>query len=196
MTEPSEWVSRYVGPWWLVGLLGLSSIVLGVLALAWPGRTILVLVVLLGIHLLVYGSIRFVWALADDLMPQRGFVALMGVLGILAGLLVLRRPFRTVAILVLVLGLFWVFSGLVDLFNAITDRGDGSRALLAALGVLSVGAGVVVLLWPAMTLLALAIVAGIYLILAGVGQLVMANELRKLEAAEPATGLAGGAAAT
>lgn len=177
---------RLLGPWWLIGLLGLSSVVLGVMALVWPDRTVLVLVVLLAIHLILFGTIRFGWALTDPLMPHRGFVALMGILGILAGLLTLRRPFRTLAILVLVLGLYWLFSGLVDVFTAITERNQPNRGLLAGLGALSAVAGLVVLLWPSITALAVAIVAGVYLVLAGAGQLLLATGLQKLDTATEA----------
>ena len=186
MRDVNDWIERYVGPWWLLALLGLSNVVLGVLALVWPGRTVVVLVVLLGIHLLIYGTIRFVWAVADAEMTQRGFVALMGVLGILAGLVVLRRPFRTLAVLVVFLGLYWVFSGLVDLFNAATDRTLDHRALLAGLGVLSVGAGAVVLFWPGVSLLAMAVIAGVHLVIAGVVELALALRLRKVESVEMA----------
>ncbi len=177
-------VGRYVLPWWLMALLGLSSVVLGLLTLVWPGRTLLVMVVLLGIHLLVFGAMRFVWALADDELPQRGFVALMGILGVVAGLVVLRRPFETLAVLALILGVYWVFSGLLDVFTAIGDENEPNRALLGLRGLLGTAAGVVVVLWPGITLLAIAVIAGVNLVSMGVVEILLANRLRQAPAGD------------
>ena len=179
MTVSVKPLSRFLGPWWLVALLGASSLLLGILALTWPGRTLVMLVVVIGIHLFAFGLLRLSWAISDSGLPQRGLIAMMGVLGVVAGLLVVRQPFRTLGIFVVVLGLYWVFSGLSDVFSAITDENHPQRRLLLTLGVMSAIAGALVLMWPAATLVAVAVVAGIHLIIAGIVQLMIGMRLRK-----------------
>jgi uncharacterized membrane protein HdeD (DUF308 family) len=51
--------------WLLTG--GVLSLIVGVLAIAWPGATVLVLAIILGIRLIMFGAaeIAFAWALRD-----------------------------------------------------------------------------------------------------------------------------------
>ena len=67
-------------PWWLLIISGLAGIVIGFVVIAWPGRTALVFSVLLGIYLLIFGAVRFVWAIFDSDTPQRGLTMLSGAL--------------------------------------------------------------------------------------------------------------------
>ncbi len=62
--------------WGWVLTLGILTLLLGVVVLAWPGATILAVAVLFGVHLLVVGVLAFV-----------------------AGLIALRAPIETAAIL-------------------------------------------------------------------------------------------------
>lgn len=55
MDRPDGW------GWLLVG--GVLSLVVGVMALAWPGATVLVLAILLGIRLVVFGATEIAFAL-------------------------------------------------------------------------------------------------------------------------------------
>lgn len=165
--------------WWLVLLMGVVSVLTGILLLAWPGQTLLVLTVVLGIYLLVFGAIRFVEAIFDSGMEQRGLNALLGILAVVLGLLVMREPVRFVWVAALVVGLFWVIRGLVEIFRSLARGGDPDRGWRFAAGLVSVIAGAVILLWPGVSVLVLAVVSGIYLIVVGIIEIVVAFKVRR-----------------
>lgn len=166
-------------PWWLLIISGLAGIVIGFAIIAWPDRTLLVFAVLVGIYLMIFGAVRFVQAILDGDMQQRGLTALAGGLGFVVGLVVIREPARSIAVLVILLGLYWVISGAIEFFVAIADRDTPQRGLAIFLGVLRFVTGLLVLAWPAITFLILAWLTGAYLILAGVTEIVLAFQLRK-----------------
>ena len=50
-------ISTDLGKWWLVGLLGLLSIAVGVLAIVYPDITLLVLGLIVGVYLVIAGAL-------------------------------------------------------------------------------------------------------------------------------------------
>lgn len=152
---------------WLVAF-GLVTLVAGILVLLWPTQSVLVLAVILGIWLLVAGVFRLVVAIAVD--EARGgtrlLIAALGVLAILVGVLCLARPFQTATGLALLLGAFWVVAGIIEFFHGLTDHVPG-RAWVIVSGLVSVIAGIVVLAYPAASLIALTWLFGIVLIVFG-----------------------------
>jgi len=80
----AEETSGAIGPWWLVAFSGLSSLVLGVMLLVWPVRTLLVIVVV-GIQLLFIGVRRLGGPRFRSARSQRGMLVLSGFGGILVG---------------------------------------------------------------------------------------------------------------
>ena len=78
--------------WWVFALRGIAAIVFGVLAFAWPETTLTIMVILFGAYVLVDGAALLVaLARGDTLARQHAWsVAIMGVLGIVAGIVTLR----------------------------------------------------------------------------------------------------------
>lgn len=152
---------------WSVAL-GAVTLLAGLLVLVWPGRSILVLAVVLGVWLLVTGVFRLVTALAiaDAQGSSRMLMALLAVLAILAGILCLARPFQTVTALALLLGAFWVVGGVIEFFHGVAGNAPG-RGWSVASGLLSVIAGIVVLSYPGTSLVVLAVLFGAWLIVLG-----------------------------
>jgi len=166
-------------PWWLLLLSGLAGIIIGFAVIAWPGRTLTVFAVLVGIYLIIFGAIRFVQAVIGSEMEQRGLTALAGGLGFVVGLIVIREPVRSIAVLVILLGIYWVIAGLIETFVAISHSDTPQRGLVIFLGLLRFVTGLLVLAWPAITFLVLAWLAGAYMILAGVMEIVLAFQTRR-----------------
>jgi uncharacterized membrane protein HdeD (DUF308 family) len=111
--------------WGWVLVFGIITLLAGLLTLAWPGRTIVVIAVLFGAQLVVAGIFRFVAALAsdDETGATRVLLALLGVLSFIVGLYALRHVLLTIAALVLPLGIFWIVNGAVEVFAALSHRG-------------------------------------------------------------------------
>ena len=138
--------------WGWVLAFGIITLLAGLLTLAWPGRTIVVVAVLFGIQLVVAGIFRFVAALAsdDESGATRVLLALLGVLSFIIGLYALRHILITIAALALLLGIFWIVNGAVEAFTALSHRGMQGRGWTIFMGLLSVVAGVVVLVYGIM----------------------------------------------
>jgi uncharacterized membrane protein HdeD (DUF308 family) len=168
--------------WGWVFAYGVLTLVAGVAVLAWPGETLLVLAVLFGIQLIVSGIFRFVAALASaDLTGgTRVLLALLGVLSIIIGLWAVRHVLITLLALTVFLGIFWVINGVIDIFTAISHREMPDRGWAAVTGVLSAIAGIIVLAFPGLSLLGLAVILGIWLLVFGIMEIAAAFRIRRL----------------
>ena len=168
--------------WGWVLFFGIVTVGLGIVVLVWPDKTIVVVAVLFGIQLVIAGIFRFVSALAIDDAPggTRALLALLGVLAFIVGIYALRHVNVTIAALALLLGIFWIVNGVIELFTAIGHREMPGRGWTIILGLLSIVAGIVVLAYPDISLVALAIVLGIWLVALGVIEIALAFKLRAL----------------
>jgi uncharacterized membrane protein HdeD (DUF308 family) len=178
--DPADVLAGVGRHWGWVLTFGIITIVAGLLVLAWPGRTIVAVAVLFGIQLVVAGIFRFVTALAagEESGGTRVLLALLGVLSFIIGLYALRHILITIAALALLLGIFWIVNGAVELFAALANRDTPSRGWTILMGVLSVIAGIVVLVYPAISLATLAVVLGFWLLVYGAMEVVLAFQLR------------------
>ncbi|HZC99860.1 MAG TPA: HdeD family acid-resistance protein [Actinomycetes bacterium] len=168
--------------WGWVLAFGIINLLVGIAALAWPGRTIVVVAVLFGIELVLAGIFRFVAALAADEESggTRVLLALLGVLSFIVGLWALRHLLVTIAALALLLGIFWIVNGAVEMFTALSYRAMPGRGWTIFTGLLSVMAGVVVLAYPGISLLTLAVVLGVWLLVYGTMEIALALQLRSV----------------
>ncbi len=183
-TDPADVVARVGRHWGWVLAFGIVTVVIGIAALAWPGRTLVVVAVLFGIQLIVLGIFRFAAAIASDDVGggTRVLLALLGVLSLIIGLYAVRHVLITLLALAVLLGIFWIVSGAVELFMALSHREMQHRGWNAVMGAISVLAGIVVLSVPGISLLVLAVVLSIWLVVFGVMQISMAVRIRSLGA--------------
>jgi uncharacterized membrane protein HdeD (DUF308 family) len=160
--------------------IALVTLLPGILILVWPGETLRILAFIIGLYLLVAGVFRFVTAFAhhEGHDGSRFSGVLVSVLFVLAGVLVLRNPVPTVAALSLIVGIVWLVSGMLSVYTAVANRALPHRGLAAAVGVLGIVAGVVVLAYPVESAVALARLLGLWLVLLGLVELAMAFALR------------------
>jgi uncharacterized membrane protein HdeD (DUF308 family) len=158
-------------PRWALIAFGIISIVAGVLALVWPEVTILVLVILLGIDILVWGILLVVNAFQTG--QGRVLAVVFGVLALIAGTALFLQPVRNLPAVLIVLSVFWVVGGLIESIQSVVERGPGWGWELVS-GLLSIAAGIVAIVWPGITLFAIAIVAGAWMIMIGLMRLIAA----------------------
>ena len=166
-------------PWWTLLLLGAVSVLFGIAVLVWPGATLKVLAVLVGIWLLLAGTLRIVGAF----LPGRGvgrqvLSGIVGVIVFIGGVVCLRNLVTALAVLALIVSLSWLFSGLSATMMAFQATG-ATRAGLLIVGILSIIVGLVFLFVPGLSLAAVVLLIGISAIVIGAGELVLAFQLRK-----------------
>jgi uncharacterized membrane protein HdeD (DUF308 family) len=180
-TDPADVLGGIARHWGWALAFGIITALAGVAVLVWPGETLAVVAVLFGIQLVVAGIFRFVAAFAlDESGGTRVLYALLGALSIIVGVYAIRHLGVTLGALALLLGIFWIVQGFVELFTAIANRGMPERGWTMFLGILSVIAGVIVVAYPEISLLTLAIVLGVWLIIFGGMEIFFAFRLRSV----------------
>lgn len=167
--------------WGLVLAYGLVTLGVGVVLAAWPDETLKVLAVLVGIQFLVSGVVRIVAAIGGAGAMDggvRALVALSGALALIVGLLCLRDPLQTVVAIGILLGAWWLVSGVVDVIAAIVSPVPGRRGWDIATGILSVLAGGFLLAYPDLSLGVFVLVACVWLFATGLAAVATAFVLR------------------
>lgn len=179
--------------WLLVLLRGLVAILFGVLTFAWPGITLMVLVLICGGLAFTDGIFALLGATSRSLGSWRTWWAILsGIAGIAAGLITFLWPGLTALVLLLYIGVWAIAHGVLDIIGAIQLRKEiNNEWLLAAGGLLSILFGLVVLLAPRSALVALIFVIGGYAIASGILLIVLSLRLRSFR--EPANISAGNA---
>ncbi|MFD8724604.1 HdeD family acid-resistance protein [Streptomyces sp. NPDC059629] len=172
-------VARLGASWTWHLLYGLVSIVIGVIAVAWPGPTLVVLAVVLGAQLIATGVFRIVGSASlGDTGTARTLTAVLGVVSLLLGFYSIRHVLITVLALGLLLGVYWIVDGFTAVFAAVDHPGLPGRGWNIFIGLLGVLAGLTLLTWPGLSLLTLSFLAGLWLIMLGAMQLGLARRIR------------------
>jgi uncharacterized membrane protein HdeD (DUF308 family) len=165
--------------WGLLMVMGILSIVLGILAIAWPGATILTVAIFFAAWLFVSGIFSIITSFTTDGdTGMRVLTAIIGVLSVIVGFALLRSPFQSVEVVIFVLGVFWVAQGIVSFVTAFGVK--QGRNWLIFRGILGVIAGIIVLTYPISSAFTLAVFGGIWVIILGITQIVAAWRLRSL----------------
>jgi uncharacterized membrane protein HdeD (DUF308 family) len=163
--------------WWVFLLEGIAAIIFGVLLLTNPAATLVVLVVFLGFYWLFVGVLELVRMFVDRSVPWI-WSLLIGILGIVAGILVVNHPlFAAVvlpATLVIYLGVLGLIIGVLGIIGGFSGGGVGSFIF----GVLNVIIGLVLLGSPVMATLAVPFVFGILLLIEGLALIIWAFRVR------------------
>jgi uncharacterized membrane protein HdeD (DUF308 family) len=158
--------------WWLYLALGVLAIVVGVLLLLDLFAAVRTLALLVALGLALTGAGELVSA--GRYRSTLGIVA--GVALIVAGVLAALWPGITLWVLAVIAGVGLVVSGVARIMGAVSLRLEGWGWLLFG-GVVSLVAGVLALLWPDATILALGILLGIRMVMFGVAEVMFAMAL-------------------
>lgn len=166
--EPEATLDRAVRQTWAIALtLGLITIALGVAIMVWPGPTILVIAILIGIQLIFGGIYRLISAIGGA-TEAPWLVAIAGLLILVAGVVALRHPGGTVEVLAIIIGVAWVVSGIIETLAALFSPGYRHRVWMLVGAAISIVAGAVVLAQPTISMSALAWVTGLFFVISGV----------------------------
>jgi len=172
--------------WWLLLLRGIAAIAFGVLALFWPAITLISLTLLWGAYTLVDGVFAL-WAAISGranapAMGPRWWMAISGVVSILAGLAAFFWPGMTAFILLIFIGIWAIIIGVLTIWGAIQARKEiEGEWVLGLFGLLSIAFGALVLFQPGAGALSLIWTIAGYSIFAGVLLIMLAFRVRKFK---------------
>jgi uncharacterized membrane protein HdeD (DUF308 family) len=166
--------------WWLLALVGVLSLIAGVIILFKPGDSIATLAVIIGIFILIDGILELASALSRS-TPNRGTAALFGVLTAIVGVLLIRHPVGGVTFVALLIGIWLIAVGVIRFATAF-ERFE-HRGWQAFAGVVEVVAGVVIVANPNIGYGTLAILVGIGFILNGIGLIGLGRGMHALRQA-------------
>ena len=161
-------------------LLGVLAIVVGVIALAWPGVTILALVILFAVYAFIDAGLQAMRAFSSGSAgPVLGHL-LLALIAVAAGVVAIVWPGPTALVLVLVVGI-WAFVGGIAEIAAAFAAGEsaGTRALFVLSGLVSVAFGVVLFARPGVGAVTLALLFGLFSLIYGVSQIILGVETRR-----------------
>ena len=168
-------------PWWAVLVQGIFSIIIGLLLLAYPGATTLVIVQFIGVYWLVTGMFSLVSIFTDRSMW--GWKLFAGVIGIMAGLSIMRHPLWSTLMVPTVLVMFMGFSGLFIGVAGLISAFQGGGWSAGILGGLSLLFGILLLGSPFIAALALPWVYGVLGLAGGIAAIFAAFRQRGEEKA-------------
>jgi uncharacterized membrane protein HdeD (DUF308 family) len=103
------------GARWLMAILGLLSVIIGILFLRHTEETVTTLAFLIGLFWVVGGIIEFFTAYSDHTLPARGFRVGMGVLAFAAGVVTLVWPHVTLGVLAVIMGIWLILYGVLEI---------------------------------------------------------------------------------
>lgn len=165
--------------WWLVALRGVVGILFGIVALLFPGSTMLSLVILFSAYMLVDGAFAIASAVRAARRHERwGWLTLEGIVNIITGVLAFLWPGLTILAFVLLIAAWAIVSGALMLAAAFRLKVDHGRWWLVLGGVVSLVYGVLLILTPLIGALVLTWWLGAYALVFGVVLLVLAFRLR------------------
>jgi uncharacterized membrane protein HdeD (DUF308 family) len=159
---------------------GILACVVGIVALAWPGVTVLALVVLFAVYAFIAAGLQVVRAFSSATAgPVFGHLGL-ALVNLAAGVVALAWPLPTTFVLVLIVGAWAVIAGCVEGLSGLRAGQDaGQRAMFILVGLASIVFGLVLFAHPGMGAVALALLFGLFNLVCGTWMTAQGIELRR-----------------
>lgn len=164
--------------WWMFLVSGVISLFFGLALIFFNDESLELIGFVIGLWILFFGIIRFLVSLFGGDSDGRWLMAIVGVLGIVLGIVVIRNPTETIAIIALIVGIFWIISGLIDVWRGITNGELSERMWVIMGGLIAIAAGALLVFWPEVSVKVLALIAGIFLLIDAVIQIITAFRIK------------------
>jgi len=154
--------------WPAVALGGLGLLAVGIMLLVWPRESLTLVAILIGAALVVSGVVRLVegFSAHRESGGMRAGYIVIGLLAILAGIYLLRHHALSLFLVSFVAGVYFIAHGISDLGVAFSGQAP-ARGLRAVLGIVSIAAGILMVVWPGITLVLLLTLVAAWLMFYG-----------------------------
>ena len=168
--------------WWVPVIRGIAAILFGVIAFAYPGLTVALLVLLFGAWVLVDGVFRVIGAIGHRASDKEwGFDLIIGIVGIIIGFLTFHAPAITALALIIYIAAWALMIGATEIALAIKLRREiKGEWFLILMGLVSIIFAVMLLWNPLPGALALVWLIGSYAIVFGILGIILGFRLRRL----------------
>ena len=174
-----EQVDRFSATWWSILIIGLLSLAAGVIILG-STWTLASIAVFIGVLLIVRGIFQTASSTGFGIDSQ-SWNLFVGILSIIVGFAIFVIPLQTLLFVATFVGVWLVVTGLFDLVGSLAVRNIFPFWWLVLIrGIVAVPLGIWALGRPFQTLALLVYVLGIWAIVIGVLEIVMAFEVRRL----------------
>lgn len=166
--------------WWVLALRGVAALLFGVLALAAPGLTLVVLTLWFAAFMAADGMLALLAGFGALAHHRHGGAALLteGLLGLLVAAILLIWPGLGIAGVVVLAALWALMTGAALLWAVAVLPMVAGRLLMGLAAVLSLLLGALLIAHPAAGAFALAVWLGVYALASGTVMLVLAARLR------------------
>jgi uncharacterized membrane protein HdeD (DUF308 family) len=162
-------------------LLGILAVVVGVLAIAWPGVTILALVILFAIYAFIAAGLQGARAFGSRAAGPVAGHLLIALIDLAAGVVALVWPGPTAYVLVIVVASWALVTGVAEFFAGFqSGESADTRALFILTGLVSVAFGVLLFARPGVGAVTLALLFGLYSLVYGFSHITAGIQVRHL----------------
>src|ERR1700751_2169891 len=162
-------------------LLGILAVIVGVIAISWPGVTILALVILFAIYAFMAAGLQAARAFSSrNAGPVFGHL-LLALIDLAAGVVALVWPGPPAYVLVIILAVSALVGGVAEIVAGFAaGEPAGTRAMFILTGLVSVAFGVLLFARPGVGAVTLALLFGLYALIYGFSQITAGIQLRQL----------------
>lgn len=167
--------------WGAVLAGGLGLIAVAIMLLVWPTISLTIVAVLIGVALVVSGLVRLFegFTARSESGGTRTAYIVIGLLAVIAGIYCIRDHALSLFLVAFVAGVYFILHGISDLGVAASASGMPGRGVRAVLGVVSLAAGIIMIVWPSITLVLLYTIVAAWLLFYGLMLGVLAFTLRR-----------------
>jgi uncharacterized membrane protein HdeD (DUF308 family) len=160
--------------WQATLVLGVVTLVLGLIVTFYPSATLNVIAVLLGLLLIVSGLFYLIRVFGHD-EAHRVWMGIAGLLLVVIGVVLLRH----LHLIGLIIGISWIVQGVVALIVSFSGSSGEGRGWWIFFGIVSLIGGIVITAVPTQSVTALAILVGIWFIVQGLFEIAGGFMLRR-----------------
>ena len=185
--------ARVGGNWQTVLIVGIVTLILGLIVAFHPSTSLNVIAVLIGVLLVIAGIFHLVRMFSGG-ESHRIWLGISGLLLIVLGVILIRHLHLTVALMGLIIGIAWIVQGLSALAAGLSGAVGEGRGWWIFFGIVSLIGGIVVTAFPTNSVTVLAVLVGIWFIVQGVFEIIGAFVLRRMTRQEQVTIVGEGAA--
>lgn len=180
----SKKIGRNIRHWWLMLVVGILSVIAGILVFVFPLETYVTLSILFGVLMILVGAAQLILSSSsNNYLMMRGYFIVGGVLDVLLGLFLCLYPGITIFLLPILLGIWMLYhSFMIIAFGGDLDTFDaGGHGFVVGSGILLLILAILILMNPfSAGIAAVVVLTGVGLVVFGLILIMLSVRLRDL----------------